>query len=85
MNNFASALLLLHMTVSRMMSIAPYLLATSQQPLLPSMAIPGLLSLPDQPTLDEEKTYLAKVSHIFERLQGWGATALSKLSEGFNN
>ena len=38
-NHLALALLLLCMTVSRMMGIAPYLLATSQQPLLLSIAI----------------------------------------------
>ena len=58
------------MTVNRMMGVVPYLLATSQQPLLPSMSIPGLLSLPDQPTPDEEETYLAEISCIIERLQG---------------
>ena len=36
------------------------------KPLLPSIAIPGLPSLPDQLTLDEEEAYLAKVSHITE-------------------
>ena len=70
MNHLALALLLLCMTAGRMMGIAPYLLATSQQPLLPSMAIPGLPSLPDQMTPDEEEMYLTEVSCIFERLQG---------------
>ena len=48
------------------MGIMLYLLATGQQPLLLSIAIPGLPSLPDQPTPDEEETYLAKVSSIVE-------------------
>ena len=47
MNHLAPALLLLRMTASRMTGIAPYLLATGRQPLLPSIAIPGLPSLPD--------------------------------------
>ena len=43
------------------------------------MTIPGLLSLPDQPTLDEEETYLTKVSHIVEQLpRAGGQTALKK-------
>ena len=65
-NHLALALLLLCMTVSRMTGIAPYLLATGRQPLLPSIAVPGLPSLPDQPTPDEEETYLAEVSRIME-------------------
>ena len=77
-NHLALALLLLCMTVSRMMGIAPYLLATGQQPLLPSIAIPGLPSLPDQPTPDEEETYLAKVSHIVEQLQGLGGAHIKE-------
>ena len=52
-NHLALALLLLHMTASRMTGIMPYLLVTGRQPLLPSIAIPGLPSLPDQPTPDE--------------------------------
>ena len=67
-NHLALALLLLYMTVSRMMGVMPFLLAMGQQPLLPSMAIPGLPSLPNQPTLDEEEAYLAKVSHIIKWL-----------------
>ena len=55
-----------------MMGVVPFLLAMGQQPLLPSMAIPGLPSLPVQLTPDEEEAYLAKVSHIIERLQGLG-------------
>ena len=70
---------------SKMMGIVPYLLATSQLPLLPSMAIPGLPSLPNQPTPDKEETYLAEVSHIVEWLQGLGVIILRKLSEGFNS
>ena len=72
-NHLASALLLLCMTASRMMGGAPYLLATSQQPLLLSMAVPRLPSLPDQPTWDKEEAYLTKVSCIIEWLQElWG-------------
>ena len=67
-NYLAWALLLLHMTVSRMMGVAPFLLAMGQQPLLPSMAIPGLPFLSDQLALDEEEAYLAEVSHIIEWL-----------------
>ena len=72
MNHLAPALLLLCMTVSRMMGIMPYLLVTGQQPLLPSIAVPGLPSLPDQPTPDKEEMYLAKVSRIVEWLQELG-------------
>ena len=68
MNHLASALLLLCMTVSRMTGVAPILIATGQQLLLPSMTVPGLLSLPDQPTPDEEEAYLVEVSHIVEQL-----------------
>ena len=68
MNHLALALLQLCMTVSRMIGIMLYLLATGQQPLLLSIAIPGLPSLPDQPALDEEETYLTKVSRIVEQL-----------------
>ena len=75
-NHLALALLLLYMTVSRMMGIMQYLLTTVQQPLLQSMAIPGLLSLPDQPTSDKEEAYLAKVSHITERLQRLGGNRI---------
>ena len=77
-NHLALVLLLLCMTASRMMGVMPYLLETSQQPLLPSMAIPGLPSLPDQPTPDEEETYLTKVSHIVEWLQGLGGTRIKE-------
>ena len=77
-NHLALALLLLCMTVSRMMGIMPYLLVTGQQPLLLSIAIPGLPSLPDQPTPDEEETYLAEVSHIVEWLQGLGGTHIKE-------
>ena len=77
-NHLASALLLLCMMASRMMGIVPYLLATGQQPLLPSITIPGLPSLPDQPTLDEEETYLAKVSHIVEWLQELGGARIKE-------
>ena len=66
------------MTVSRMMGAMPYLLATSQQPLLPSIAIPRLPSLPNQPTPDEEETYLVKVSHIVEWLQRLGGARIKE-------
>ena len=77
-NHLAPALLLLHMTASRMTGIVPFLLATSQQPLLPSIAIPGLPSLPDQPTPDEEEMYLAKVSRIVEWLQELGGSRIKE-------
>ena len=48
------------------MGITPFLLAMGQQQFLPSMAFPGLLSLPNQLAPDEEEAYLAKVSHIVE-------------------
>ena len=63
-NHLALALLLLHMTVSWMMGVAQFLLVMGRQPLLPSIAIPGLPSLPNQLTLDEEEAYLSKVSRI---------------------
>ena len=78
MNHLAPALLLLHMTVSRMMGIVPYLLATGRQPLLPSIAIPGLTFLPDQPTPDEEEMYLTEVSRIMEWLQELGGTHIKE-------
>ena len=56
----------------------PYLLATDRQPLLPSIAVPGLLSLPNQPTPDEEEIYLAEVSHIIEQLQGLGGARIKE-------
>ena len=64
MNHLASALHLLHMTASWMMGAVLFVLATSYKPLLPSLGIPGLPSLPDQLTPDEEEVYLTKVSHI---------------------
>ena len=77
-NHLALVLLLLHMTVSRMTGIMPYLLVTGRQPLLLSIAVPGLPSLPDQLTPDEEETYLAKVSRIVEQLQGLGGTRIKE-------
>ena len=47
MNHLASALLLLHMEASQMMGIATFLLVMGCHPLLPSLAIPGLLLLSD--------------------------------------
>ena len=63
-NHLALALLLLYMTVSQMMDVALFLLAMGHQALLPSLAIPGLSSLPDQLTPDEQEAYFAKVSRI---------------------
>ena len=77
-NHLALALLLLRMTVSRMMGVVPYLLATGRQPLLPSIAVPGLPSLPDQPMPDEEEAYLADVSRIIERLQELGGARIKE-------
>ena len=45
------------------------------------MAIPGLPSLPDQPTPDEEETYLAKVSRIVERLQELEGTHIKEAEQ----
>ena len=39
---------------------------------------PGLLSLPDQPTPDEEEMYLAKVSYIIEWLEGLGGDCIKE-------
>ena len=61
-----------------MMGIVPYLLATGQQLLLPSITVPGLPSLPDQLTPDEEETYLAEVSRIVEQLQELGGTRIKE-------
>ena len=77
-NHLAPALLLLHMTASRMTGIAPYLLATCRQRLLPSIAIPGLPSLPDQPMPDKEETYLANISRIVEWLQELGGAHIKE-------
>ena len=78
MNHLAPVLLLLCMTASRMTGVTPYLLATSQQLLLPSIAVPGLPSLPDQPMPDEEEMYLAKVSRIVEQLQELGGAHIKE-------
>ena len=77
-NHLAPVLLLLRMTVSRMTGIAPYLLATGQQLLLPSIAIPRLPALPDQPTPDEEEAYFADISRIAERLQELGSARIKE-------
>ena len=50
------------------MDITPFLLATGCQLLFPSIAVPELPSLPDQPTPDEEEAYLAEVSCIVAEL-----------------
>ena len=64
MKHLALAMLLLHMTASRMMGITLFLLAMVYQPMLPSMAVPGLPSLPNQLIQDGEEAYLTKVSRI---------------------
>ena len=63
-NSLALALLLLCMTVSWMMGIALFFLAMSYQPLLPSLAIAGLPSLPSQLTPDEKEAYTTEISYI---------------------
>ena len=68
MNHLASALLLLCITVSKMISVISFLLTIGRQPLLLSMAVPGLPCLPNQLALDKEEPYLAKVSYIIEQL-----------------
>ena len=60
------------------MGVMPYLLVTGQQPLLLSITIPGLPSLPNQPTLDEEEAYLTEVSHIVEWLQELGGARIKE-------
>ena len=45
------------------------------------MAIPGLPSLPDQPTSDEEEAYLTKVSSIIEQLQGLGGDRIKEAEQ----
>ena len=80
MYHLASALLLICIIVSQMMGIVLFLLAKGYQPLLPSLAIPGLPSLPDQMTLDKEEAYLTKVSCISTWLYNLMAAALGKLS-----
>ena len=77
-NHLSQALLLLRMTVSRMTGIAPYLLVMGQQPLLPSITVPGLPSLPDQPTPDKEEAYLTDISRIVEWLQELGGTRIKE-------
>ena len=64
-----------------MTCVAPYMLATGQKPLLLSMAIPGLLSLPDQPTSDEEQAYLTEVSHITKKLQELGGNCIKEAEQ----
>ena len=61
-----------------MTGIMPYLLATGRQPLLPSIAVPGLPSLPDQPTPDEEEVYLANISRIINWLQELGGARIKE-------
>ena len=50
----------------------------NQYTMLTCKVIPGLPSLPDQPTPDEEEKYLAEVSHIVEWLQGLGGTHIKE-------
>ena len=45
------------------------------------MAVPGLPSLPDQPTSDEEEAYLTKLSHIVEWLQGLGGNRMKEAEQ----
>ena len=80
-NHLAPALLLLRVTASRMMGVVPYLLATGRQPLLPSIAVPGLPALPDQPTPDEEQAYFADISRIVERLQELGSARIKEAEQ----
>ena len=67
------------------MGVMPYLLETSRQPLLPSMAIPGLPSLPDQPTPDEKKHISPRSATLLSGSKGWEVPTLRKLSEGFDS
>ena len=55
-----------------------HLLAIGWQPLLPSMAVPGLPSLPNQMASDEEEAYLNKVSCTTEWLQGLGGNRIKE-------
>ena len=63
------------------MGIMLYLLTTSQQPLLPSMAVQELPSLPNQLTPVEEEAYLAEVSCIMEQLQGLGGNRIKEAEQ----
>ena len=56
------------MTASQMMGVMPFILAIGHQLLLSSFVISGLTSLPNEPTLDEEEAYLAKVSYVVMQL-----------------
>ena len=53
-----------------MIGIMLFLLVMGHQLLLPSLDIPRLPSLTDQPTPDEKEAYLTKVSYIVTWLQG---------------
>ena len=59
-----------------MMGVMPFILAIGHQLLLSSFVISGLTSLPNQPTLDEEEAYLAKVSYVVMQLWGLGGNCI---------
>ena len=67
-NHLVSTLQLLYMTVNWIMGIALFLFAIGYPPFLPSLAIPGLPLLPNQPTMDKEEAYLTKFSYIVTQL-----------------
>ena len=51
------------------LALLPFLLAVGCQPLLLSMAFPGLPSVPNQLTPDQEEAHLTEVSYIIVWLQ----------------
>ena len=65
------------MTASWMMGVAPFLLATGYQPLVPSLAVPELPSLLKQLTPDEEETYSTKASCIVTWLYNLGGNHIT--------
>ena len=73
-NHLTLHLLLLCMIASWMLGVAPVILATGYQPLLPSLAIPGLPLLRSQPTLDEEEAHLTEVGLTW--FQGLGGDCI---------
>ena len=85
-NHLAPALLLLRMTESRMTGIAPYLLVTGRQPLLLSIAVPGLPSLPDQPTPEQGRSIFRRHQpHHLSGFKSWEAPTSRKLNDGFDS